>query len=219
MSEISKASFRAEPGQIVQFGNRCFRISNLLSVDSMLVVDMETHEIQRLRVESITPVKDDGPETSAKSVDRDLALFSNEGWAEAQRRFAAIKPLLEDPLRTRATTAKLAKKEKVHVSTLYKWLKAYQLAGHVSALVPEKRGRKTGRHLLRDEQEKVIASAIERVFLSKQRHTKQDVVDEVIRRCRLAKIDAPHPNTVRNRIRSVDPADALRRKGQRDVAS
>jgi putative transposase len=169
-------------------------------------------------VESVTPLPPEEADDSPPGVERDLAHFSKEEWAEAQRRFAAIKPLLENPLRTRAMTEKLAEKERVHASTLYKWLKLYQEAGHVSALVPEKRGRKHGTLLLRDEQEKVIASAIEDVYLSKQRHTKQDVVDEVIRRCRLAKIEAPHPNTVRNRLASIEPARTLRRRGFRDVA-
>jgi len=218
MTGIFKAFFRAEPGQLVRFGEKRFRITHLLSVDSVLAVDLQTHESQRLRVESITPVPPDELVESRSEVDRDLAHFSKEEWAEAQRRFTAIKPLLESSLRTRAMTDKLAEKERIHASTLYKWLKVYQAAGHVSALVPEKRGRKNGTLLLRDEQEKVISSAIEDVYLSKQRHTKQEVVDEVIRRCRLAKIDAPHANTVRNRIASIEPAQALRRRGFKDVA-
>lgn len=218
MSGISKAFFRAERGQLVGYGDRRFRITHLLSVDSVLAVDLESHKSQRLRVESITPLAPDKASESQAEIKRDLAHYSKEEWAEAQRRFAAIKPLLENPLRTRAMAEKLAEKERIHASTLYKWLKLYQAAGHVSALVPEKRGRKSGTLLLRDEQEKVIGSAIEDVYLSKQRHNKQDVVDEVIRRCRLAKIDAPSANTIRNRIASLEPAQALRRRGFRDVA-
>lgn len=218
MSGISKAFFRAEPGQLVRHGDRRFRITHLLSVDSVLGVDLETHESQRLRVETLVPLTAEQASESRSEVERDLAHYSKEEWAEAQRRFAAIKPLLEDPLRTRAMAEKLADKERIHASTLYKWLKLYQAAGHVSALVPEKRGRKSGTLLLRDEQEKIIASAIEDIYLSKQRHTKQEVVNEVIRRCRLAKIDAPSANTIRNRIASLEPAQALRRRGYRDVA-
>lgn len=142
MSGISKAFFRAEPGQLVGYGDRRFRITHLLSVDSVLAVDLESHESQRLRVESITPLPPDTDGKSKTNVERDLAHYSKEEWAEAQRRFSAIKPLLENPLRTRRMAEKLAEKEHIHASTLYKWLKLYQAAGHVSALVPEKRGRK-----------------------------------------------------------------------------
>ncbi|MEA9589207.1 Mu transposase C-terminal domain-containing protein [Xanthomonas sp. WHRI 10064A] len=218
MSGISKAFFCAVPGQLVAYGDRRFRITHLLSVDSVLAVDIESHQSQRLRVESITPLAPEVASESRTEIERDLAQYSKDEWAEAQRRFAAIKPLLVDPLRTRAMVEKLAEKERIHTSTLYKWLKLYQTAGHVSALVPEKRGRKSGTLLLRDEQEKVIGSAIEDVYLSKQRHNKQDVVDEVIRRCRLSKIEAPSANTIRSRIAAVEPAQALRRRGFRDIA-
>lgn len=218
MSMISKAFFRAELGQLVRHGEKIFRITHLLSVDSVLAIDIASHESQRLRIESILPVRPEDVTKAEPQVERDLAQFSKEEWAEAQRRFTAIKPLLENPLRTRAMAEKLAEKQKIHTSTLYKWLKLYQEAGHVSALVTEKRGRKTGTLLLRDEQEKVIGSAIEDIYLSRQRHNKQDVIDEVNRRCRLAKLDPPHPNTVRNRISLLEPARALRRRGFRDIA-
>lgn len=217
MSGVSKAFFRAEPGQLVRVGQKRFRITHLLSVDSVLAVDLETHDSQRLRLESITPVTAD-EEAKASAPDRDLTQFSKEEWAKAQRRFMAIKPLLDNPLRSRVAAEALASKEGVHVATLYKWLKQYQAAGHVSALVSDKRGRKTGARFLRDEQEKVIESAIEDVYLNKQRRTKQDVVDEVLRRCRLAKIEPPHPNTVRNRLALLEPAHALRRRGFKDIA-
>ncbi|MCZ7131784.1 helix-turn-helix domain-containing protein, partial [Salmonella enterica subsp. enterica] len=74
----------------------------------------------------------------------DLTLYSEEEWAQAQRRFLVIKPLLENPIRSRTDAEKIADSSGVHVATLYRWLKNYQEAGHVSALVPSKRGRKYG---------------------------------------------------------------------------
>lgn len=219
MPGISKAFFRAEPGQVVVLGERKYRITHLLSVDSVLAVDLETQESERLRIESIRPLDDltaDGGRST--EAPRDIALYTDEEWAEAQRRFLAIKPLLENPIRTRKDAEIIANTHKVHVATLYTWLKLYLNAGHVSALIPAKRGRKTGTRLLEAEREKIIESAIEDLYLSKQRHKPQDVIEEVLRRCRLAKIDAPHPNTVRNRIAAVNPAHALRRRGHKDIA-
>jgi putative transposase len=221
MPGISKAFIRIEPGQIVTYGESQYRISHLLSVDSVLGVNLENNESERLRIESIRPVEvevstnaDSEPITASK----DISLYSEEEWAEAQRRFLAIKPLLEDPIRTRKDAERLAMQHHVHVSTLYLWLKQYQEAGHVSALVPAKRGRKTGTRLLTVEQEKVIESAIEQLYLSKQRHKPQDIIEEVFLQCRRAKIPAPHANTVRNRIAAISPAHALRRRGQKDIA-
>lgn len=219
MPGISKAFFKAQPGQLVRFGERRYRITHLVSVDSVLAVDLETNESLRLRIETITPIGLEQDETAdAPTRSPDIASCSEEDWADAQRKFQAIKPLLENPIRTRDDAEKIAAKKGVHAATLYKWLKIYQKAGHVSALVPTKRGRKTGTRLLPDVQEKILQSAIEDLYLSKQRHLPQDVIEAVQSRCRLAKVTAPHPNTVRSRIALVDPAKALRRRGHKDVA-
>lgn len=218
MAGISKAFFRAEPGQTVRSEERIYRITHLMSVDSVLAVDVETQESRRLRIETIVPVLAEGATTTKEASSRDLVHFTETEWGEAQRRFMAIKPLLEDPIRTRQAAEKLALERGVHVATLYKWLKLYQKAGHVSALVKEKRGRKIGTRLLDEKQELVIQSTIDDLFLTKQRPKQQHVVEEVLRRCRLAKLAAPHPNTVRNRIADINPAQALRRRGFKDVA-
>lgn len=220
MTSISKSFFKAEPGQIVCSGKRIYRITHLMSIDSVLAVDIETNESQRLHIDSLQPtsIEEHQEEANKENKHRDLALYSDEEWAIAQRRFQAIKPLLENPIRTREDAEEIARKYVIHASTLYKWLKLYQESGHVSALVPTKRGRKTGTKLLADEQEKLIESAIEDIYLSKQRHKPQDVIEEVQRRCRLAKIDAPHPNTVRNRLAMLRPAETLRRRGFKEIA-
>ncbi len=191
-----------------------------MSINSVLAVDIETNESRRLHVDEIGPasVEHTPEEARIDNKHRDLALYSDEEWAEAQRRFQAIKPLLENPIRTREDAERIAQRHGIHAATLYKWLKLYQEYGHVSALVAAKRGRKSGTKLLASPQEKVIESAIEDIFLSKQRHKAPDVIEEVHRRCRLAKIEAPHANTVRNRLAMLRPAETLRRRGFKEAA-
>lgn len=215
MVGISQSFLSITPGTQVLHGGRKYRITHVISIDSVLAVDVLTQEKKRLRIETLMPCMD---ETNPSPVVRDVTEFSAEEWQEAQRRFESIKPLLDDPIRTRATADALALQAGVHATTLYKWLRDYQNAGHVSALVPVKRGRKSGTRLLDGAQESVIDSVIEDLYLSKQRHTPQDVIDEVQRRCRLAKIVAPHGNTVRNRIKALEQRTVLRRRGRKDLA-
>lgn len=215
MVGTSQNFLNVSPGAEVMFGGQKYRITHVISIDSVLAVDVLTQEKKRLRIETLLPCMD---EASSLPVVRDITQFSNEEWSEAQRRFEAIKPLLDDPVRTRAAADALAEKAGVHATTLYKWLRDYQAAGHVSALVPVKRGRKSGTKLLNEEQESIIDSVIEDLYLSKQRHTPQDVIEEVQRRCRLAKIVSPHGNTVRNRIKTLQHGTVLRRRGRKDLA-
>jgi len=219
MGGISKTFFKVEPGQQVQAGGRTYTVTHLMSIDSVLASDIETKESRRLRIDELQLLTiDSTQQREGAGEDRDLAVFSKEEWAQAQRRFQAIKPLLENPLRTRQDAEELAQRQGVHVATLYKWLKQYQAAGHVSALVPTKRGRKTGTRLLAVEQERIVESAIEDVYLNKQRHRPQDVIEEVLRRCRLAKVASPHPNTIRSRLAVLQPAETLRRRGFKEAA-
>lgn len=219
MPGISKFFFKAEPGQVVRSNGRLYKITHLMSVDSVLAIDLESKESQRLHVDAIHPASlEEEKENEKTAPNRDLALYSKEEWAEAQRRFQAIKPLLENPIRTREDAEKIAAAYDVHAATLYKWLKLYQEAGHVSALVPFKRGRKNGTKLLKTEQEKLIESTIEDIWFNKQRHKPQDVIEAVLSRCRLAKIAPPHPNTVRNRLAILRPVESLRRRGYQEEA-
>lgn len=64
----------------------------------------------------------------------------------------------------------------------------------------------------------MISSAIEDIYLTKQRRSPTEVIQEVMKRCKVAKIVPPHENTIRKRIADVRPATALRRRGQKDKA-
>ncbi len=219
VNKIHRAFYTAEPGMLVSSAGRQYRITHLISIDSVFAVDIETNESARLRIETLDFLPaEQVPEEHVAAGRKDLAQYSDKEWAEAQRRLQAIKPLLDSPIRPRSETEKHAEKVGVHASTLYKWLKLYQEAGHVSALVPNKPGRRTGVKLLSSDQEKLIETVIADEFLTKQRNKPQHIVEEVNRRARLAKIPAPHPNTVRNRLKALSIRDTLRARGHRELA-
>lgn len=216
MNNLPKGFFAAEPGQLVRSGGKRYRITHLITVDTVFAVDEESQESTRLHIDSLEPLVEG--ESGVASEVRDLQLFSEKEWSVAQQRFQAIKPLLDNPLRTRADAEAIARVQGLHTATLYKWLKIYQEAGHVSALVPTKRGRRSGTLMLESEQEKLISSVINDEFLTKQRKRPQDIIEEVMRRARLAKIDAPHGSTIRRRIKQLPVAETLRRRGHREKA-
>lgn len=206
------------PGTEVTFEGRAYRVSHVISLDSVLAVDIATGLSKRLSVESLKLAPKPAEDGSIEPDEKDLMLHSKEEWAEAQRKFQAIKPLLEQPFRSREEVEVLAKKHGVHVATLYRWLSVYTDSGHVAALVSGKRGRKYGSTMLSEPMEKLIEAAIDDVYLDKQRGSPQSVIDEVDRRCRLAKLPSPHPNTVRNRIARIPDRIVLRRRGRSDEA-
>ena len=140
------------PGSLVAAAGRTYRVTHMLSIDSVLADDIETRVPERLRIDALGPVPAGAQvmeaEAGAKTAP-DLEAIDEAEWAVAQRRFAAIKPLLDDPFRTRAMVEAAAAAHGVNTATLYEWMRLYAESGHLSALVPRQRGRKRGTKLVR----------------------------------------------------------------------
>ena len=218
---MSKQAFlTVVPGALVASRDQRFEVTHLLSHDAVLARNLETEALERLTLNLLRP--DPGPPAPGGQPEAsnrvELGEHSPEDWQVAQHRFAAIKPLLAEPFRTRDQVEAAARAAGVGPVTFYAWLKLYSDTGRLSALIPAKRGRKAGTHLLKPEAEAVLAAAIEDVYLTPQKRRPQQVVNAVAERCRAAGIDAPHPNTVRNRLYALPASSVLRRRGQRDVA-
>jgi len=213
---IAPQFFSIGVDSVVMHGQNHYRITHLISVDTAFGVDLGSGESSRLPIEQLRLVR--GPSAAAVEPARDLSQYTAEEWRNGQRRFEAIKPLLDNPHRTREEAAAMATAADVHVSTLYRWLSDYLRQGNVSALVPARPGRKAGTRLLSPEIEAILDVVIEEFYLQKQRRTADEVIEEVESRCRLAKVPSPHPNTVRNRLRLVPEIVKLKRRGRRDEA-
>lgn len=207
------------PGSLVSTNGRTYRVTHLLSLDDVLAEDVATKIPERLRIDALDPAPAEGraPRNGAEATP-DLEAIDEAEWAVAQRRLAAIKPLLDDPFRTRAMAEAAAAACGVNAGTIYEWMRLYLESGHLSALIPRQRGRKPGVKLVRAEVEAIIASAIEDKYLNRQKRRPQEVVNAVRARCKAAGIAPPHHNTVRNRIRALPVAATLRRRGRRDMA-
>lgn len=208
--------FKVEPGAQVFVGPRRYRVTHMLSIDSVLAEDMETGASARLRIETLSTIV--SAEDASDAGGFPIHQYSKEEWSVAQKRFEALRPMIDHPIRSRAEVEKLAMAAGVHVATYYKWLAAYHDAGHVAALVPRKRGAAKGQKHLAADQELVISSVVEDMYLKKQRHSPKEVVDEVLLRCKRANITAPAPSTIRRRLRELSPAMTLRRRGFKDKA-
>jgi putative transposase len=206
-----------KPGSLVTANGRRYKITHRLHVDSVLAQDLETNAYEHLRVDLIRALPPDSADVSTEGPS-DLNEITNEDWAIAQRRFEAIKPLLDDPFRTRAKAEQIAAAANVHTSTLYEWVRTFNASGHLSSLIPQKRGRKPGSRRLNSTAEAIIEAAITDVFLTKQRQRPQEVVNHVQLMCKNAGVEAPHPNTVRNRLRALPVASTLRSRGMREKA-
>ena len=217
---VSKQFYQIKAGAHVTDGKQAYRVTHLISMETVLAVDLVTNQSHRLHIDSLRLVTTLGETAKATpEKNRDLSGFSEEEWKIGQMRFEAIKPLIENDRRVRADVEQIAKAHNTSVPSLYRWLRLFLDANHVSALVPNKKGRKDGTVALDHVTEQIIHDSIEKLYLTKQRHTPQEVIEDVVRICRLRKLKPPHANTVRNRLRLVPDKQFLRMRGRRDEAA
>jgi putative transposase len=200
-------------GGLVQSGGKVYRISQVLDFESVLGVDVESSRTTPLRVAELRPLGNETPQTAT-----DLFEIADSDWEIAERRFAAIKPLIIALTPGRYEVEQRAAEVGVDTATLYRWLQRYRAYDDVSALIPMRRGWKTGKQRIPASAEEVIQEVINDYYLTQQRPTSQKAIQEVHRRCEQRGIVMPSPSTIRTRIASIPERTHLRGRGFREKA-
>lgn len=128
-----------------------------------------------------------------------IEATKENAWRAAVRRGQAIRELLSSPA-NKSSVIEIANKYRVHPSTLYRWVSFFiKGGGRISVLVPKENPCK-GESRLDPRVEEILADAIDKYFLTKQRRTVTSVWDDIDDACEAAGLEPPHVNTVRNRI-------------------
>lgn len=213
--EPMRKSVEIKVGSLVQLGESVYRINQVLDFESVIGIDVNSGRSTPLRVGELKPIVDS---KSPLSEHKELAEIADKDWRIAEERFAAIKPLINITYPGRNEVSKRASEVNVNTATLYRWLKRYKSLGVVSALIPKKRGWSEGKNRIASDAVFIIEEVINEFYLTTQRPTAQKTVTEVLRRCQLQGIKAPHANTVRARISKVSEKRFLRGRGHKEKA-
>lgn len=199
-----------EKGSPVFFQNRAAIIHKKIDLEHIMIEFSDTKE------RKIVPISGLSASKSEEEQQRDhLVGFSKKQWADARHRFNIIKPLLHAN-RTTEDVSQVAAVNNLHVSTLYRWIKAYEKAGTLSILIPkyDERGGK-GKTRVSEESELIMKKVIQDLYLHKQKLTPKQVYFEIKRRCNNAKVKIPHENTVRNRIKELSDKEVIKMRESR----
>ena len=140
-----------------------------------------------------------------------LDSYTDEEWSEAKKKYDAIKELVFRK-KSRDEVEEVAAKYKVTAMTVYRWIKTYEESEKISSLISSKhkRGKKGSR--IDPLTNKVIEDVIEELYLTKQRIGFPKIFNTIKAECKKLNITAPHENTVRNRIKTIDPKFALKKR-------
>lgn len=220
-------------GAFVSHRGKACKIRRVMSLDSVVVQYVDGGETDRVNPTELRPIEEavvvsptptkvaaEGGEAEspgAKSGQQDINAISDEDWERAKKCYEIIKPLLENPKRTRADVVAVATAQGVQASTVYRWIGDYESTGHVSGLIKGKRGRKKGSRLLTPEQEAIIDKALEG-FLDPQAITPAALIKDLDDQFEMAGIAKPHPNTIRNRVADIPLKRRMTARGQSELA-
>lgn len=199
-----------EPGALVQFDGKVFRIAHVLDFESAVGVEVESGRSTPIRIDDMSPVDTPTPDGHAAC---DLAEINDGDWKIAAERYAAIKPLLGKDFVAGAEMAARAKEVGASKATLYRWLQRYNSLQVMTALLPKQRGWQHGKSRISAPVEAVIQEVIKDFYLTPQRPRDQKAANEVLRRCRLRGIEPPSTVTIRQRLSRIPEKEHLRGRG------
>lgn len=200
-----------KPGVEVLYAGRRCRISHVLDLSTVLISDSESRESKQAKIADLKPV----PSSHTRKQKADLLLIPDEAWKAAERKYEIIRPLLGLSGRTFKDTEARAKEHDLHPMTLYKWIRAYEAQGCLTALQTSTRSDK-GATKLPKEVEAIISAAIEADYLTRNPKSVTRICTEIQQKCETAKLPVPHSNTIRSRILRI-PAEkrVSRRRGKK----
>lgn len=193
------ASLSLKPKSKVSVNGRPCIILKAVDAAQVLVKDLGTGESEVVHVVNLKPLDDSEHKPSPP-----LEAIHADDLAEARRRLEIIRPLLEPCRGKKEKVRQVAREFRVGEATLYRWLMMYKAQERLSDLAPQ--NRKKAKHSKLDKKvEAVVQSVINNFYLTKQKQKIVRVVEEVARRCRAAGLRPPHANSVRKRIKEIDP--------------
>lgn len=207
-----KGRIELREGAVVEYGGARYTITHVLDLHTVLARPDESETVERLEIRALAEPHDDA--ASAARTDVELSAVSDEDWIEANRRASIVRSILETEGPRTDVIRATARETGVHASTLYRWFHAYESTGCVTALLPYRPKGGKGKARLDAAIEAIVRTTIEEYYLTSQQRSARKTCEEVALRCRRAGLDAPHSNTIRNRIAAIDDQLRLERRAQ-----
>jgi putative transposase len=147
---------------------------------------------------------------------QNILTVSDAVWRETARRARIIAALAEHERCSTQQVDEAAGKLKIGRAMVYRLLSRFKQSRDTSSLLPTRRGRKTGRQLLKKAQERIIADLIRNIYLSKQKPSVAALHRTIALECFNAKVPIPSYKAVRSRIAALNHQDVVRaREGAR----
>ncbi len=190
---------------LVFFENEPYRIIRIASLSEVMIEHEKSKKIITVNIEKLSS------KLMEQSSQDHIDNYSEKEWEEAKKRYEIIKDLVFVK-RTRKGVEEIATQNNQSAVTIYSWIKIYEQTSQVSSLVPKtsQRGKKGSR--LNNQTEAIVQEILSELYLSKQRYGFRKIYNRIARECKKINLEAPHENTVRNRIDAINPKEAMKKR-------
>lgn len=184
------------------------------------IIDLTSITIQLLEKNIIHTVKESQikayPLDESFECNRNINLLTDEQWEKVRERFNIIEPILKN--KKNSKIKQIAKKNKIHFTTVYRWLKNYEETGVITSLIGNKKNGGRGKSRLDSYLDIIINDEINTTYLSPSKKSISKTIRNIIMKCKSEKIKPPHPNTIRNRIKNLSEETVLKSRYGKSVA-
>ncbi len=203
-------------GELVDFNGQEYVVLKPIELTKVLARNVSTRETKVLEIQHLSPWRANQADANEEFHQVDLLDVSDEDWEEARRRLEVIRPMLEVRERGDGLVDRISKETESSPATLYRWRDVYRSSGLLSSLLPTKRSGGEGKSRLSKEVDAIIEDTLEKFYLTDQKRSLEETVNEIRRLCSNANLPKPHWQTVKNRIEWKSARECFaRRHGER----
>ncbi|MBE0491316.1 MAG: DDE-type integrase/transposase/recombinase [Sulfurospirillum sp.] len=188
-------------GSIVYFENKAYKITKPISTKEVLGKELDPpYELKVLKVIYLKAQQEE------RKKEIDISIVDDKSWTIANERFKIIEPFVGDSLNTTEDVKKRAEEFNVSMPTLYRWISIYKSSGTISSLIPNyKRRGGVNKGRLGEEEESIISKVTEEKYLNPQKYSLKVIYRDIVEKFSQAGLPIPHINTIRNRVKKIDP--------------
>jgi putative transposase len=172
------APLKLFPGNTIRWQDRSYLI---VDCEGLAVIARQPgkRRTERIRISEIQ--RDHAPHAVSRPTP-DLVAVPEEAWRVAVKRFKILKPLLnkDSTARTLANVKKVARVLGKHPATVYRWIENYKHSERLSVFLRKERSDR-GASRLSSEIDKIIDTAINKIYLKAEKPNVAAVIEEVFR--------------------------------------
>lgn len=199
------ASLKFVPGTKVLYNDQPAVILKIVDVNLITIQLLRTNVLHSVAPKELQAAND----VSIRNVNTSIEVMTDAEWTTAVFRHEIIKNIIDNKLTTEEIK-EIAAKNKVHYSTIYRWIKKFNSEGNITVLGSKKRTGGKNKSRLDLGLDNVINEAIANIYLDASKKSITKVIREITLRCKELDLNPPHQNTIRNRIKNLSEEEVLK---------